>query len=66
MIGDLLDIKYSIEMELDEKLKRNIISKINLFLLTHCEHVVVRDYIDISPDTGCNIKYCSRCGSTLT
>lgn len=67
MIGDLLDIKYSIEnmetSELDKK--NNIISKINLFLLLNCNHVIVCDYVDITPDRGCNIKYCEICGSTF-
>ena len=67
MIGDLLDIKYSIEgMETSEIDKKNkIISKINVFLLLHCNHVIVCDYIDITPDKGCNIKYCEKCHSTF-
>lgn len=67
MIGDLLEIKYSIESmetsELDKK--RNIISKINLFLLMNCNHVIICDYIDITPERGCNIKYCEKCHYTF-
>ena len=66
MIEGLLEIKYSIELsEIDDKIKSNIINKINVFLLTHCKHVIVCDYIDITPDYGHNIYYCSVCKSTI-
>ena len=67
MIGDLLEIKYSIEsMETSEiDKKRNIISKINLFLLMNCNHVIICDYIEITPERGCNIKYCEKCHYTF-
>jgi hypothetical protein len=41
------------------KLKNNI----NHFLLLHCKHELVDDYIDISPDESIPICYCNRCGS---
>lgn len=67
MIGDLLEIKYSIEsMETSEiDKKRNIISKINLFLLMNCNHVIICDYVEITPEAGCNIKYCEKCHYTF-
>jgi hypothetical protein len=43
------------------KLKNNI----NHFLLLHCNHELVDDYIDISPDESIPICYCNRCGSLI-
>lgn len=43
------------------KLKNNI----NHFLLLHCKHEPVDDYIDISPDESIPICYCGRCGSLI-
>lgn len=56
-------------MDKQEKVKTDdnikIINKKNNFLTVHCKHTIVRDYIDITPDIGCNIKYCSKCGKTF-
>ena len=66
MIGYLLDIKCSIELlEMDLNEKRKLISKLNNFLMRYCEHEIVDDYVDTSPDTGHNIKYCIHCGITM-
>lgn len=46
--------------------KTRILNTINMFFLTNCEHNIVRDYVDITPDKGRNIKYCSICDITFT
>ena len=62
-------------MDKHEKVKTDDnITKLNDFLhpssmrkcaIVNCKHTIVRDYIDITPDRGCNIKYCSKCGKTF-
>jgi hypothetical protein len=37
-------------------------NKINHFLMSHCEHEMVDDYVDISPEESVPIKYCKKCG----
>ena len=53
-------------MDKQEKVKINDkTAKTKHFLIAHCKHQIVRDYIDITPDKGCNIKYCRKCGTTF-
>ena len=67
LILDLLDIKQSIETNETIHLSKKfmIINKLNTFLIIYCKHEIITDYIDITPDKGCNIKYCIRCGTTF-
>ncbi len=44
---------------------KKIDNEIKVFLMKHCAHDVITDYIDITPNRGMNIKYCSKCGLTL-
>ena len=37
-------------------------NQINHFLMSQCEHEMVDDYVDISPEESIPIKYCSKCG----
>lgn len=57
------DTKHSVELiKTGENTK---IINTNHFFIVRCKHQIVRDYIDITPDKGCNIKYCSKCGKTF-
>jgi hypothetical protein len=42
-----------------------IASAVDAYLLANCAHVIERDYVDISPERGVYITYCSRCECTL-
>jgi len=37
-------------------------NQINHFLMSHCEHEMVDDYVDISPEESVRIQYCKKCG----
>jgi hypothetical protein len=37
-------------------------NQINHFLMSQCEHEMVDDYVDISPEESIPIQYCSKCG----
>jgi hypothetical protein len=58
-----LDIKHSVEL-IKTYEKTKIINKTH-FLIVDCKHEILTDYVDITPDKGCNIKYCSKCGKTF-
>jgi hypothetical protein len=36
------------------------------YLKTHCRHIIVKDVIDISPETSKTIHYCSKCMHTFS
>ena len=40
---------------------KNMLKKIDNFIIKKCQHVWVNDLIDIDPDRSKNIKYCSKC-----
>jgi hypothetical protein len=42
-----------------------IAAAIDAYLLANCAHVIERDYVDISPERGVYITYCSRCECTI-
>ena len=54
--------KKTEQVKVDGKTKINTKTH---FLTVQCKHKIVRDYVDITPDKGCNIKYCSLCGVTF-
>ena len=58
------DILISLPMENQTLGYREIMEKIKNFIKLHCHHNYVSDYIDITPDYGCNIVYCTKCGET--
>lgn len=41
---------------------RQIMAYIQSYLNQHCCHEFVDDYIDLTPDYGCSITYCQKCG----
>jgi len=63
-----------IKKQLEELLKvlddntqiKNAICELNRFLMLHCSHEKVRDYIDIHPEASVPIEYCTICFSTFT
>ena len=65
--NDLLSIKHYLEASrtIDMNDKTRILNAINIFFLTNCEHEIITDYIDITPEKGRNIKYCSKCDITF-
>jgi hypothetical protein len=67
LIEKLIDIRNEItrnenKNEIDTK---NLDNQIKNFLMKHCVHDIITDYIDITPNMGMNIKYCAKCGVTL-
>tara|TARA_B110000285_G_scaffold216924_1_gene264701 strand:+ start:2867 stop:3097 length:231 start_codon:yes stop_codon:yes gene_type:complete len=44
---------------------QNILTIIEEYLRTHCNHQVIEDDIDIDPEKSMKIKYCNHCGLTL-
>lgn len=40
-----------------------VMEHIAKYLEENCPHEFVSDYIDITPDYGCNIRFCERCGT---
>ena len=42
-----------------------IITKINHMLKTKCEHEIVCDDVDISPERSIPIQYCMKCFTTM-
>jgi hypothetical protein len=44
---------------------KEIYEKITHYLETNCQHNIVFDYIDISPDDGYNIRFCDICMKTF-
>jgi hypothetical protein len=65
--NDLLSIKHYMEASRTICMndKTRILNAINIFFLTNCEHKIITDYIDITPEKGRNIKYCSKCDITF-
>jgi hypothetical protein len=62
LVEKLIELRNELAIEPDTK---NIDNEIKHFLMKHCVHDVITDYIDITPNKGMNIKYCAKCGLTL-
>lgn len=62
LIEKLIGLRNELAIEPETK---NIDKEIKHFLMKHCVHDVITDYIDITPNSGMNIKYCAKCGLTL-
>jgi hypothetical protein len=43
-----------------------IITKIKYYLYENCNHNVIKDLIDIDPDTTREITYCEFCSTTFS
>ena len=43
-----------------------ILRLVKNYLKTHCRHIIVKDVIDISPETSKTIHYCSKCMHTFS
>lgn len=71
VITEMCGVKQSLErskVEVDNKVAHeicNITDLVNAFLLKHCQHCIIEDYIDITPDRGEYISYCSICLCTI-
>jgi hypothetical protein len=65
--NDLLSIKHYVgaSQTINMNDKTRILNAINIFFLTNCEHEIITDYVDITPEKGRNIKYCSKCDITF-
>ena len=65
--NDLISVKHyvSASQAINMNDKTRILNTINMFFLGNCEHNIITDYVDISPDKGRNIKYCSKCEITF-
>ncbi len=65
--NDLISVKHyvSAPQAINMNDKTRILNTINMFFLGNCEHNIITDYVDISPDKGRNIKYCSKCEITF-
>ena len=55
-----------IQKALDNTQIKNAICEVNRFLMLHCSHEKVRDYIDIHPEASLPIEYCKICFTTFT
>jgi hypothetical protein len=62
LIEKLIELRNELAIEPDTK---NIDNEIKIFLMKHCVHDVITDYVDITPNMGMNIKYCAKCGLNL-
>ena len=62
LIEKLIEIRNELALEPETK---NIDNEIKIFLMKHCVHDVITDYVDITPNMGMNIKYCAKCGLNL-
>jgi hypothetical protein len=67
LIEKLIDIRNEIAINENKNGAdtKNLDNEIKNFLMKHCAHDVITDYIDITPNRGMNIKYCAKCGITL-
>jgi hypothetical protein len=43
----------------------HILNCVEEYITTYCEHTLVYDLIDITPDTSKTIKYCTKCYRTF-
>ena len=72
MNEETIDIMYRIKLELEARSKVDpnkdicaIIKKIEDYLLDHCVHCIVHDYIDVSHERSTLISYCEKCYTTV-
>ena len=73
-MSEHIEVVINIKKQLEELLKelhdntqiKNAICELNRFLMLHCSHEKVRDYIDIHPEASVPIEYCTICFTTFT
>lgn len=71
VITEICGVKQSLERcmaEVDDEGAheiRNITNLVDKFLLKYCQHSIVHDYIDITPDRGEYVSYCNICMCTI-
>jgi|SaaInlV_130m_DNA_3_1039695.scaffolds.fasta_scaffold26293_2 hypothetical protein len=58
-------IERIVDNEHADDVIKELYAKITHYLDTNCQHNIVVDYIDISPDDGCNIRFCDICMKTF-
>ncbi len=66
--NDLISIKHYVNacQTINMNDQTRILNTINIFFINNCEHDIITDYVDISPDKGHNIKYCTKCEITFS
>ena len=63
-VKSLIRVKLILDQipEPDQSIEyKNIVQLIHNFLHVQCQHEIIMDYIDISPDNSERIFYCKRC-----
>jgi len=62
IVASCRSIMTSIPITQQNKQYQELYQNMTEYLATFCIHDFVEDYIDITPDYGCNITYCNKCG----
>jgi len=62
IIASCRSIMTSVPLTQQKKEYQELYQKMSEYLTKFCFHDFVEDYIDITPDYGCNITYCNKCG----
>lgn len=63
MVAALARLKYCNKENDDEW--HTICRLIEQYIETHCQHDIINDVIDISPDASQTIRYCKYCEKTF-
>jgi hypothetical protein len=58
-------ILETISQERHTKMTRDMLKQVSDHIDQHCQHVIVRDTIDISPEESKTIYYCEHCWKTF-
>lgn len=66
--NDLISIKRYVKARqtINTDDKTRILNTINIFFSCYCKHDIITDHVDICPDKGRNIKYCTKCEIKFT
>lgn len=61
LVGSPQCTKNSVKREKYEKIK----TLVHDYLVEHCDHTIVDDWIDIDPEKSKYIRYCEKCELTF-
>ena len=64
MVAALARLKYCSQNENDNEWQM-ICNLMEKYIETHCQHHIIHDVIDISPDASQTIRYCEYCEKTF-
>ena len=64
MVSALARLKYCYQSKNDNDWK-TICILMEQYIETHCQHDIINDVIDISPDASQTIRYCKYCEKTF-